>query len=127
MQENFNFFLNNLHFFVFFPQNRLSFCDFNTFSIICGVRLTGLEPARRETPDPKSDASTNSATGALLLSFLICGCKGTNFFSFHQEFTGKFYQRIFSLDKVGICERHFIVGVDAEFRLLVMAVVHWAS
>ena len=28
------------------------------------VRLTGLEPARRETPDPKSDASTNSATGA---------------------------------------------------------------
>ena len=95
-------------------------------AIICGVRLTGLEPARRETPDPKSDASTNSATGAFLLSFLICGCKGTNFFSFHQEFTGKFYQRIFSLDKVGICERHFIVGVDAEFRLLVMAVVHGA-
>ena len=28
------------------------------------VRLTGLEPARRETPDPKSGASTNSATGA---------------------------------------------------------------
>ena len=28
------------------------------------VRLTGLEPARRKTPDPKSDASTNSATGA---------------------------------------------------------------
>ena len=37
------------------------------------VRLTGLEPARRETLDPKSSASTNSATGALpfktLLSF----------------------------------------------------------
>ena len=31
------------------------------------VRLTGLEPARRETPDPKSDASTNSATGAFSL------------------------------------------------------------
>ena len=30
------------------------------------VRLTGLEPARRETPDPKSGASTNSATGASL-------------------------------------------------------------
>lgn len=28
------------------------------------VRLTGLEPARRETPDPKSGASTNSATSA---------------------------------------------------------------
>ena len=31
------------------------------------VRLTGLEPARLTTPDPKSDASTNSATGALVL------------------------------------------------------------
>ena len=28
------------------------------------VRLTGLEPARRKTPDPKSGASTNSATSA---------------------------------------------------------------
>ena len=28
------------------------------------VRLTGLEPARRETLDPKSSASTNFATGA---------------------------------------------------------------
>ena len=28
------------------------------------MRLTGLEPARRETLDPKSSASTNSATGA---------------------------------------------------------------
>ena len=28
------------------------------------VRLTGLEPARREILDPKSSASTNSATGA---------------------------------------------------------------
>lgn len=28
------------------------------------VRLTGLEPARRETLDPKSNASTNSATSA---------------------------------------------------------------
>ena len=37
----------------------LHFFDFLT------VRLTGLEPARRETPDPKSGASTNSATGAL--------------------------------------------------------------
>ena len=29
------------------------------------VRLTGLEPAHREILDPKSSASTNSATGAL--------------------------------------------------------------
>ena len=28
------------------------------------VRLTGLEPALREQPDPKSGASTNSATSA---------------------------------------------------------------
>ena len=32
--------------------------------LILSVRLTGLEPARRETLDPKSSASTNSATGA---------------------------------------------------------------
>ena len=31
------------------------------------VRLTGLEPAHREILDPKSSASTNSATGASLL------------------------------------------------------------
>ena len=28
------------------------------------VRLIGLEPTRRKTPDPKSGASTNFATGA---------------------------------------------------------------
>ncbi len=39
------------------------------------VRLTGLEPARRETLDPKSSASTNSATGAL--RSLVSACKGT--------------------------------------------------
>ncbi len=42
------------------------------------VRLTGLEPARRETLDPKSSASTNSATGACnLTQSIVCGCKGT--------------------------------------------------
>ena len=30
----------------------------------CFVRLIGLEPTRRETPDPKSGAATNYATGA---------------------------------------------------------------
>ena len=29
-----------------------------------GVRLIGLEPTRLSTPDPKSGASTNFATGA---------------------------------------------------------------
>ena len=38
------------------------------------MRLTGLEPARRETLDPKSNASTNSATGAG-----ISGAKVQNF------------------------------------------------
>ena len=40
------------------------------------VRLIGLEPTRRKTPDPKSGASTNFATGA------FCGCKGSYIFSF---------------------------------------------
>ena len=40
------------------------------------VRLTGLEPARRETLDPKSNASTNSATGARFLPvFVNAGAK----------------------------------------------------
>ena len=30
----------------------------------CPVRLKGLEPSRRETLDPKSSASANSATSA---------------------------------------------------------------
>ena len=34
------------------------------------VRLTGLEPARRETLDPKSSASTNFATGAWQFCFI---------------------------------------------------------
>ena len=36
------------------------------------VRLIGLEPTRRETPDPKSGASTNFATSANF------GCKFSN-------------------------------------------------
>ena len=38
--------------------------SFTNNIVFCLVRLTGLEPARRETLDPKSNASTNSATGA---------------------------------------------------------------
>ena len=39
-------------------------------TLIC-VRLIGLEPTRRETPDPKSGASTNSATSALADAKLV--------------------------------------------------------
>ena len=42
------------------------------------VRLKGLEPPRRETPDPKSGAATNYATGAAILS--VSGCKGNAYF-----------------------------------------------
>ena len=35
------------------------------------VRLKGLEPSRRETLDPKSSASTNSATSALADAKLV--------------------------------------------------------
>ena len=35
------------------------------------VRMRGLEPPRRETPDPKSGASANSATSAYLITFAI--------------------------------------------------------
>ena len=44
------------------------------------MRLIGLEPTRRKTPDPKSGASTNFATGAL------CGCKDTLIYSNWQIF-----------------------------------------
>ena len=35
------------------------------------VRLKGLEPSRPKTPDPKSGASTNSATSALVDAKLV--------------------------------------------------------
>ena len=40
------------------------------------VRLTGLEPARREALDPKSSVSTNSTTGAW---YSVSEYKGSNF------------------------------------------------
>lgn len=35
------------------------------------VRLKGLEPSRPKTPDPKSGASTNSATSALVAAKIV--------------------------------------------------------
>ena len=53
---------------------------------ICTVRLIGLEPTRRETLDPKSSASTNFATGAILR------CKGNDFLG-----AGQIFRRLFTL------------------------------
>ena len=57
-----------------------NFCAFGRLL----VRLKGLEPSRRETPDPKSGASANSATSAG--HFLDCGCKITMFLAIMQIF-----------------------------------------
>ena len=40
------------------------------------VRLTGLEPAHREILDPKSSASTNSATGACMFFGVVVSTLG---------------------------------------------------
>ena len=45
------------------------------------MRLTGLEPARRETLDPKSSASTNSATGAFATTILFLRLQNYNVFA----------------------------------------------
>ena len=53
--------MNYYHFCMIIPRNA-------TIRYIPGilfVRLIGLEPTRPEPPDPKSGASTNSATSAL--------------------------------------------------------------
>ena len=50
------------------------------------MRLIGLEPTRRETLDPKSSASTNFATGAILR------CKGNDFLG-----AGQIFRRLFTL------------------------------
>ena len=51
------------------------------------VRLTGLEPAHREILDPKSSASTNSATGAFLT---FAGAKVILFTEFSKLFSQNF-------------------------------------
>ena len=60
-------------------ENSLELSSFVSF-----VRLIGLEPTRLSTPDPKSGASTNFATGAGVLLdaclFLSRQCKGSIFF-----------------------------------------------
>jgi hypothetical protein len=45
-----------------FKKGRL---DFNQDGLYLIVRKKGLEPPRREAPDPKSGAATNYATSAV--------------------------------------------------------------
>jgi hypothetical protein len=49
------------------------------------VRMKGLEPPRRETPDPKSGAATNYATSAVLITMneWICKSDGKCSINFH--------------------------------------------
>ena len=61
------------------------------------VRLKGLEPPRREAPDPKSGVATNYTTAAEF------GCKDINIFLFTNKYyfifaqTDKLYLVIYSL------------------------------
>ena len=48
---------------VFLIKENAKLLKINDLAFL-SVRLIGLEPTRRETPDPKSGASTNFATGA---------------------------------------------------------------
>ena len=45
------------------------------------VRMKGLEPPRRKTPDPKSGAATNYATSAIILQIYNFSNNGNNIFS----------------------------------------------
>ena len=59
------------------------------------MRLKGLEPSRRKTPDPKSGASANSATSA-------SGCKGNAFWANNQKNDGGIWKK----DKTIVVGRH---------------------
>jgi hypothetical protein len=52
------------------------------------VRPTGLEPAQRELLDPKSSASTNSATGAYAGAKIRDFWQSTKFFRYFPAFYG---------------------------------------
>ena len=104
------------------------YCLFDYFrGFLRFVRLIGLEPTRPESPDPKSGASTNSATSAFCRFFCKRGCKVTNFSLFHQKFASKFYQSILSSCKIIVSKCHIMVGSDTELRILTVSVVHRTS
>ena len=66
------------------------------------VRLIGLEPTRRETPDPKSGASTNFATSAILR------CKGTECFPPDKIYCA-IYFRVKDITTSNTLNRHYNV------------------
>ena len=73
-----------------FQRSRLAIC----FS----VRLIGLEPTRQESLDPKSSASTNSATSAdnKCMSFEM-RCKGSVFLDKNQIMRPFFYWELYTV------------------------------
>ena len=91
------------------------------------VRLTGLEPARQKhqilslarLPIPPQ-ARENALSLGLYAQNV---CKGTNKNSFRQKFSGKFYQRVPSKEKILVSLTDGIVGSDTEFHLLMVLVV----
>ena len=65
------------------------------------VRLTGLEPARRETLDPKSSASTNSATGATPFGVfaLFAAAKVILFIEIAKLFAKKLFDELLAMSR----------------------------
>ena len=96
------------------------------FSIIV-VRLTGLEPAHREILDPKSSASTNSATSAKQALSSFAGAKVhkssdmTKLLSYY--FSRELNNCVFTPQKVLIFQADSVVGVDAKFHRLPFGIV----
>ena len=73
VQEKFNFFYKKLHFSIIFQSFGLKIGTFSNslltvFGLVCPLLSNGAPDRTRTctsgTPDPKSGASTNSATGA---------------------------------------------------------------
>ena len=58
------------------PIKRMTFIDYQTFDGFCFVRLIGLEPTQLALLDPKSSASTNFATGAVVVERVCGSCCG---------------------------------------------------
>ena len=113
------------------------------------MRLKGLEPSRRKTPDPKSGASASSATSA------ICECKGKKkniitcslpcffykqeyFFSLldgfrwvlsstFQQFAGIVDDRVLAFLEVAVLQENGVIGCDTEFSVVLFTVVHGAG
>ena len=101
------------------------------------VRLKGLEPPRRETPDPKSGAATNYATAAnAIRAFLFSGAKIETFFGLTNKIAIKLIFQIFAcyLDDciclfqlIFLFHIHLDVGINSEFGMVHVFVEVWAG